>query len=67
MPSFVGQIRNRRVWTLGRNPSVNFEALVTGVTVTDVGLSMAATAAFAEKGIRVHTVIPSSTDEIVML
>jgi len=46
---------------------VNLKTLTTGITATAVGLSMMATAAFAEKVLRIQSVLPTTADEVVML
>ena len=46
---------------------VNFKTLTTGIAATAVGLSMVASAAFAEKVLRIQSVLPTTADEVVML
>jgi len=45
----------------------NLKTLSIGVAATAVGLSMAATAAFAQTNIRIQSVISAKADEVVML
>jgi len=46
---------------------VNMKTLTTGIAATAVGLSMMASAAFAQKVLRIQSVLPTTADEVVML
>ena len=46
---------------------VNLKKLASGLAATAVGLCMAASAAYAEKVLRIQSVLPTTADEVVML
>ncbi len=46
---------------------LKLKTLTTGITATAVGLSLMASAAFAEKVLRIQSVLPTTADEVVML
>jgi len=46
---------------------INLKTLTAGITATAVGLCVAASAAYAEKVLRIQSVLPTTADEVVML